>query len=317
MQGTSAPRFAVATATDQGARPYQQDALVARFAAGEEIGVGVLADGMGGHDGGDVASALVVGRAFAEIRAGLAAGLPDPARLEAVLREAVDVANEAVRSRIAADPRLRGMGSTLVACVTVGPALHWVSVGDSPLYLWRDGALRQLNEDHSMKPRIAVMAASGLIDPELAENHPDRNQLLSAICGRRIGHVDCRAEPFALCRGDVLIAASDGLQTLPDAEIARIVERERAQDTTAIAEALMRAVRKADLPDQDNVAIMALKVLSDRPLPASESSSPTSAPEEPIPFDAVPLEEAPPSLTDPSGERLERASDDILKALAL
>jgi serine/threonine protein phosphatase PrpC len=317
MHRTSAPRFEVATLTDQGARAHQQDALVANFATGEEIGLCVLADGMGGHCGGDVASALVVGRAFAEIRAGLALGVPDVARIEAVLRDAVEVANEAVRDRIAADPGLRGMGSTLVACVTVGPALHWVSVGDSPLYLWREGALRQLNEDHSMKPRIAVMAASGLIDPELAANHPDRNQLLSAICGRRIGRVDCHAEPFALRRGDVLIAASDGLQTLPDAEIARILRRHRSADATTIAETLMRGVEDADLPDQDNVAIMALRVVCDRPVRVSEPFEPTIVPEEPIPFDAVPLEDAGPPPAGRSDEGIERASDDILKALAL
>ncbi len=323
MRRTSEPRFDVATVTDCGARPYQQDALVANFSTGEEIGIGVLADGMGGHDGGDVASALVVGRAFAEIRAGFASGATGAVKVGPVLREAVDVANDAVRTRIEADRNLRGMGSTLVACLTIGPDLHWVSVGDSPLYLVRDGLLEQLNEDHSMRPQIEAMAATGMIDAELARNHPDRNQLLSAICGRAIDHVDCRDTPFALRLGDVVIAASDGLQTLSDDEIRRIVASNRQACATDIAQALMQAVKKVALPDQDNVAIMAIKVLSDRPLrtseplPRAEMIAPAPAAEEPAVFDAVPIDDAPKPPDAAPAESLERAPDDLERALAL
>lgn len=313
MRRRSESRFDVGTVTDPGARAYQQDALVANFPVGEEIGVGVLADGMGGHSGGDVASALVVGRAFAEIRAGLAEAPPGAVEMGPLLREAVSVANEAVRARIEADPEVRGMGSTLVACVAVGPQLHWVSVGDSPLYLYRDGTLCQLNEDHSMAPRIEAMVASGLIDAALAANHPERNQLLSAICGRDIDHVDCRAAPYGLRVGDVLIAASDGIQTLPDGEICKIVHRNRKGSGTDVARALMRAVKDAAAEDQDNVAIMAVKVLSDRPLVRSEPVV------DPIAL-ALAADDAAapaPAGTEPGAEALERAPDDLLKALAL
>ncbi|MEM0934401.1 MAG: protein phosphatase 2C domain-containing protein [Pseudomonadota bacterium] len=312
LRKTSGPRFDSSTVTDFGARPYQQDALVANFSAGEDIGIGVLADGMGGHFGGDVASALVVGQAFAEIRAGVAAIAPSQEQIARVLRASANVANDAVRRRIEAEPDLRGMGATLLACLTLGPDLHWVSVGDSPLYLYRDKTLCQLNDDHSMKPRIRAMVASGMIDAELAATHPDRNQLLSAICGRPFEHIDCRAAPYPLKTGDVVIAASDGIQTLPDGEICKTVNRYRRSNSDEIAKALMAAVKKVGAPDQDNTAIMVIKVLSTEPMaraePRPDAAMPADLPSEAQPDGALAAED---------GASLERAPDDLEKAFAL
>ncbi|MEL7184089.1 MAG: protein phosphatase 2C domain-containing protein, partial [Pseudomonadota bacterium] len=198
MWRASKSRFDVATNVDQGSRPYQQDALLANFPTGEDWGIGILADGMGGHASGDVASGIVVGQTFAELRSRLSDCTSVPARAPQTLRAAVNAANAAVDRRATGDATLKGMGSTVVACMAMGPDLYWASVGDSLLLLCREGNLLRLNEDHSMAPQIDAMVASGMLSQDFGANHPDRHQLTSAVCGDALVRVDCPDAPFKL-----------------------------------------------------------------------------------------------------------------------
>ena len=176
------------------------------------------------------------------------------------LREAVQAANGRIAAHIRNDDATKGMGSTLLVPAIRGDRLYWASVGDSPLLLFREGALRQLNKDHSMAPQIDVMVANGLIDRETALNHPDRNCLTSVLMGTDIPRIDCKADATALRPGDVVIAASDGLQFLPDERIRAIVHRHRRRPSDEIVRALMEAVEALGDPDQDNLSMAVVQV---------------------------------------------------------
>ncbi|MGB7261161.1 MAG: protein phosphatase 2C domain-containing protein, partial [Albidovulum sp.] len=199
------PRFDVASAICQGGRDYQEDAIITDFPAGADAGVVVLADGMGGHAAGDVASKIVVTEVFSDLKFESANFSEFESNIPNYLTSATSNANECVREHVMENPRTNGMGATLVAAVMVENRMYWMSIGDSPLYHLRNGKLRQLNEDHSMAPQIDYMVKSGLLDEESARNHPDRNCLTSVILGGRVAKSDCPVEPFKLAVGDIVV----------------------------------------------------------------------------------------------------------------
>jgi protein phosphatase len=253
--------FDVACALSQGQRSYQEDAVIADFARGSDVGLTVLADGMGGHAAGDVASKIVVTEVFSELlfqRGGsmdaFESGLAD------TLRNAARAANACLAEHVINHPEMRGMGATLVASVVVARHLYWISIGDSPLFLFRGGQLRQLNEDHSMAPQIDFMVESGLLAADEARCHPDRNTLTSVLFGDKIARVDCPGHPFELQSGDMLIVASDGLQFLSNDEIAAVLRDYQSAPSAAIADRLMERLEGLGDPDQDNISFSIVKL---------------------------------------------------------
>ena len=261
------------TTIGQGRREQQEDALAADFPVGAGFGFAVLADGMGGHAAGDVASKIVVTEIFSELkmRGGDPSGFEH--ELPQILADAAESANDCLRMHVDQSPESEGMGATVLATVIVGNRLYWLSVGDSPLYLYRDGELTQLNEDHSMGPEIDRLAAEGRIGADAARFHPDRNCLTSALLGEDIPRIDCPTIPFELGHDDLLIVASDGLQFLDDDEIAGIAERAAGAGSTQLGEGLMTALDALDDPDQDNTAICAIRIL-DRAVTTASAISP-------------------------------------------
>lgn len=267
---SSPSRFNVATGLIIGDRSHQEDALVSDFPFGSDCGLGVLADGMGGHAAGDTASALVVGAVFADLKLRFGSLVQRHRQIPGVLRAAATRANTAIQSHVAANPDARGMGSTLISTVFVGPYLYWLSIGDSPLYLLRDGALVRLNENHSMAHHIDFMVAAGQMTAESGMLHPDRNRLTSAVAGQKIARVDCPETPLTLETGDIVIASSDGVHSLDDASICRIAWKNRKRPADEIAMELLNAVTSGRQPDQDNTSLMVARVLSDKPLAQAE-----------------------------------------------
>jgi len=235
-----------------GSRELQEDDL--GFIAGTDFDpaghhpVVVVADGMGGHAAGEVASGLAV-RAFVD-----AYGMEGvPAER---LRTALDSANQALDDAIREDPNLWGMGTTLVAAAVTLQGLEWISVGDSPLYLHRDGRMKRLNEDHSLRPVIAALRE---IDPAAADRMSP-HQLRSAVVGDEIARIDASSLPEVLKPLDLVIAASDGLDTLSEEETAAIIAESGAGGPEAVKDALLAAVRDRALPTQDNVTVAVLEV---------------------------------------------------------
>ncbi|MEJ6388062.1 PP2C family protein-serine/threonine phosphatase [Gymnodinialimonas ulvae] len=253
--------YDVATALWQGKRPYQEDTLLADFHGGMDRGFAVLADGMGGHAAGDLASRLVVIDAVSHLKFLMHDGTALEKNLQAELNSAIDTANDVLKDRAAEDPHLHGMGATFLATVLFEDRLYWASVGDSPLYLWREGQLRQLNEDHSMAPIIDQMAKSGELTEQEAASHPDRNALTSVLMGRSVKAKDVPKTAMVLDLGDVLIQASDGLQYLDDEQISAVVsDFVHGASSREIADALMGALHDLDDPVQDNTAVLVLQL---------------------------------------------------------
>lgn len=260
MPQRSEPRFEAVSALIQGARDHQEDAVVTDFPLGSEMGLVVLSDGMGGHAAGDVASKIVMTEVYSELKfqstdqTAFAEHLPD------ILRGAALAANECVRAHIEENPDAYGMGATLVAAVVLGDRLHWISVGDSPLYLFRAGDLVQVNEDHSMAPQIDLMVESGMMEAEVARDHPDRNALTSVLGGDEIPKIDCPREGIRLRDGDIIVAASDGLQFLENHEIEAVLAEAPDASGMALAQAYLDRIAALDDPDQDNTSIAIVKV---------------------------------------------------------
>jgi PPM family protein phosphatase len=255
--------FQFASRASQGARSYQEDAAAVRAGPDGEGAAGAdgrateltaaLADGMGGHAGGALASETVC---TTFIAAYCASTGEVPARLE----EAMYTANHAVAARVLENPALNGMGCTLIGATFSAPGIEWVSVGDSPLFLVRNSEIVLLNEDHSLAPEIDKLAAAGKITWEAARNDPRRHFLRSAITGTEIDLVDRSRRPLALQPDDVVVLASDGIQTLGHNEILRVVSAYAAEGPEAVAEALIRTVEAAREPYQDNTTVVAVRV---------------------------------------------------------
>jgi PPM family protein phosphatase len=254
------PRYDVASGISQGARDYQEDAITADFPVGAEAGFVVLADGMGGHAAGDVASKIILTEVYSELKFHYADVEAFERRAPEILRSVAEFANETLRDHAEQNPETRGMGATLVVPALVENRLWWISIGDSPLFLYRNGQLSQLNEDHSMGPQIDFMVQSGLLDAKIAVDHPDRNCLLSVLMGSEIAKVDCPVRPLELKAGDIVICASDGLQFLSNVQITKILTKYRKTRSTEIAERLLDEIDRLGDPDQDNISFTVIKV---------------------------------------------------------
>jgi PPM family protein phosphatase len=256
-----------ATAIGRGRREYQEDAVITDFPIGGEIALAVIADGMGGHAAGDVASKIAVTEVFSELK--LQSG--DPGAFEAkapqLLRGAAEAANGCIATQSQTDSETRGMGATLLALAILRDRLFWISVGDSPLFLFRDGDLRRMNEDHSLAPQIDYLVSAGQLTAEEGRFHPDRSCLTSVLCGGTIPHLDCPQDPMILYDQDVLIAATDGIQSLQPDQIVAVLTA-AGQTSTEMARALLDAVTHQDDPDQDNVTVSVIRVSQSRDLQA-------------------------------------------------
>ena len=257
-------RLRHATRASQGARNYQEDASAvwsdggvthpqARpSGAGLDL-VAVLADGMGGHIGGALASRTICA-AFLD-------ALATPAGLAADrLRAALVAANGAVADKVAEDAGLAGMGATLVGVAFSAGGIEWVSVGDSPLYLIRRGEIARLNEDHSLAPMLDRMVADGRLSADQARSDPRRHYLRAAVSGEELDLIDLSQRPLRLESGDVIRVASDGIHTLDDGEVAGLVSGHLDQGPDAIAAALVRAVDRAGDDFQDNTTVVVIAV---------------------------------------------------------
>ena len=237
-----------------GKREYQEDDY--GLLDGRDLGLDgsehtmlLVADGMGGHVGGATASGLL-SKTFVEAYPQTAGPIVDR------LRECLEAANKAIADAIAENPELDSMGSTLVAAVVSSEGLNWISVGDSPLWLFHEGKLERLNADHSMAPVLADLVATGRMTEEEAALDPRRHSLRSAVMGNDMHLIDVSSQPVAVEQGDRLLLASDGLMTLSEQEITAILKKTQDAPLEDSAAALIQAVEEAEDPQQDNTTVL-------------------------------------------------------------
>jgi serine/threonine protein phosphatase PrpC len=208
----------------------------------------VVADGMGGYEGGQEASRLAV-ETLVEVYRDF--GGDDP---QAALVEALQTAHEQIREYSFAHPELRGMGTTCTAAAIVQDALYYVHVGDTRLYLIRDGQITRVTRDHSYVGRLVE---SGMISQEEAENHPQRNILTAALGTNPDLIMDSPGQPEPLRPEDVLLICSDGLWgQVRDPEILDAVENKSAEQT---GRKLIELARERGGPDNITVEVLRLR----------------------------------------------------------
>ena len=210
-----------------------------------------VADGMGGHRGGEVASRLALETVESLARAGTG-----------TLAEQVHEANRTVFERSQRDRRVTGMGTTLTAAMIFDDAVHLAHVGDSRAYLLRAGAFRQLTEDHTL---VARMVKAGEISAGEAEVHPHRNVLTRALGTEPDVEVD--EGRVGLMDGDRLLLCSDGLfGMVTEDQIQAILETE--PDPQHAADRLVRAANRAG--GIDNITALVLDAHETGPADADE-----------------------------------------------
>jgi protein phosphatase len=184
---------------------------------GEDLSILAVADGMGGHMAGDVASALAIGvfeRYWAEVSRNRP---PSPDRFAEIIENLIIKANNLILEEAARDSSKEGMGTTLTVGLLSGLSLVIGHIGDSRAYLVSKDALTMLTEDHSL---LEQLIQAGRMSPEEAEGHPKRHILVRALGTSAEVKVDLI--PVELNEGDALLFCSDGLTSMvPDEEIHR------------------------------------------------------------------------------------------------
>lgn len=205
----------------------------------------VVADGMGGAEGGQHASRIAV-----ETVRETYADSPEPDTQERLLASFRD-ANHRVQQEARAKPMLHGMGTTLTACAIVGNRLYFAHIGDSRLFLVRGGEVRQLSRDHSL---VARLIESGSIRPEDAETHPQKHVLTAAVGVAEDLQPDVPSEPIELKPSDVLILCTDGLWgQMTSAEMATVASKAAPKDA---CKSLVQLAKDRGGPDNITVQIL-------------------------------------------------------------
>ena len=273
------PGFSVVSRTDVGrVRRSNQDALI--------IGGGVagVADGMGGHNGGEIASG--------ETRDGILRELSGKTPDRQALREAVEKINLEIWDRQEKDASLTGMGTTLTLLWPSESEMLVAQVGDSRAYLIRDGQVRQVTEDHSL---VGDMVRRGVLTEEQAACHPMRNYITRAVGTEDTIEADLFTEERKA--GDRWLVCSDGLYSMISrGALEELVRKENAEEA---ADALLQAALEGG--GRDNITLI---LMTDEEGPVR-----TEEPEEPEQTEETEKTEKPEKTADhadnPDGEEAE------------
>jgi PPM family protein phosphatase len=210
----------------------------------------IIADGMGGYEGGQFASRIAVDTVRETYLKDLEA---DP--LDALL-EGFRLAHQRILAKARESEELEGMGTTCTALIILGTNLQFAHVGDSRLYLLRGPNIFQLTRDHSY---VNKMVEAGMLTPEEAEHHPQKNVLMMALGASKEIRADCPADPLPLQPGDTLLMCTDGLSGLVSNE-----EMQQAVNGSALEKGCKDLIELAkSRGGHDNITVQLLRVASD------------------------------------------------------
>lgn len=238
--------------TDTGmVREHNEDC----FLVMPESGIALLADGMGGHLAGEVASAMAIDKVTHSLRQAFATDQKNnestaPSAAQ-VLVEAIKAANSAIHAASMNRPEQAGMGTTIVAATFHDQLLTVAHVGDSRLYRYRQGVFVQVTEDHSM---VQELLRRGLMTPEEARTSVNRNLVTRALGVDPMVEVEVKEQSFE--DGDVYLMCSDGLNdVLLDQEIAAILG-EHLSDLDLAAQKMIAEVNARGGPDNVSIVLV-------------------------------------------------------------
>jgi len=248
------PGIAAASLTDVGRQRsnnedsaiYWEPTSVAEF--GRKGRLAVVADGMGGYEGGQEASRLAIETVQQVYHSD---NENDPQK---ALTLALEAAHRSIQAYAEENPQFHGMGTTCTAIAIVGRELYFAHVGDSRLYLLRNNTAQRLTRDHSYVGRLVE---SGIVRSEDAESHPQRHILTSALGSGREVIPDAPAHAILLEDDDTLILCTDGLWSMvTEQDLIRTVQ------SNSLAESCRVLVNMAlERGGPDNITVLMLKIL--------------------------------------------------------
>ncbi|WP_164880791.1 Stp1/IreP family PP2C-type Ser/Thr phosphatase [Aestuariirhabdus litorea] len=227
------------------------------YLCSNDLDLWLVADGMGGHNCGEVASQIAIDT------------VAEAVEKNTPLTEAIHQAHDAIRQQSQANPEQEGMGTTLVAVHNQGQEYQIGWVGDSRIYRWnstRVPPFQQLSRDHSF---VQELLESGLITQQEADNHPQRNIITQSLgCPLEVLRVD--ADTLSWQPGDTLLLCSDGLSDeLCDEEIQSLLEQ--PVPSQALVDDLVEAALARGGKDNITVVILRADTLSPQPAPPSDN----------------------------------------------
>ena len=235
------------SATDVGQkRKMNQDyVFVSQEPVGNLPNLFAVADGMGGHNAGDYASAHAVQTLVSQIQADADF---NPIK---VIRHAIEAANTEIIDQAQRDEGLRGMGTTMVVATIVGNYAYVANVGDSRLYVVQ-GQIRQVTRDHSL---VQEMVRLGEINAEEARNHPDKNIITRALGAEKtvdVDFFDLKLEP-----GNTILMCSDGLSNMVEDRKMEEIITNPDKDITWKGDTLIREANQNG--GNDNIAVILIE----------------------------------------------------------
>lgn len=253
----------IISVTDPGrVRGHNEDCVESR----PEVGVVVLADGMGGYNAGEVASGMatsLIANGLAQVWTRDKLSKLDRDRAvqlsQKLLQEQVSAANEAIYAAAQRDPQCAGMGTTLVACIFYDNFVTVGHIGDSRLYRMRSDALEQVTRDHSL---LQEQIDSGLITKEDARQSHNKN-----LVTRALGidpEVETEIHTHEVQEGDIYLLCSDGLNDMIEDEEIQMTLIALRSNLDLTAQQLVQAAN--DAGGRDNVSVMLVKVLKSFPV---------------------------------------------------
>ncbi|MBI2382610.1 MAG: Stp1/IreP family PP2C-type Ser/Thr phosphatase [Gammaproteobacteria bacterium] len=231
-------------------------------AVGEDgdLGLLVLADGMGGYNAGEIASGIavttildVVKRGWKDIRRGEVDGATGYTHEALLLKQAVETAHATIHQVSQSQPQCAGMGTTVVTCLLHDDVMSVAYVGDSRLYRLRGGALEQVTRDHSL---IEELVARGHYTREEAKKLVRKNIVTRALGVEKGVQVDVLEDPVEI--GDIVLICSDGLSDMLDDEALRLTLSQNADNLPKAAQALVDAANERG--GKDNISVVLARV---------------------------------------------------------
>ena len=248
----------IATATHPGmVRSHNEDSI----AAEPEIGLAILADGMGGYNAGEVASGIAVELIRTEVKKALADRKPEAlngAGAETLIVEHAGLANAAIYQAAQSQPQYSGMGTTLVVALWHDNQMSVGHIGDSRLYRLRGADFEQVTRDHSL---LQEQIDSGMITKEQARHSQNKN-----LVTRAVGidpQVEAEVHTYPVQQGDIYLLCSDGLSDMVGDEDIQLTLSSLQTNLSLAAQQLVQQAN--DNGGRDNVSVILVRVAKDFP----------------------------------------------------